>query len=183
MIGRGIERSKIFRNGGDREDLQARLAKLCEGKALSVYAWALTDNHFHLLVGSGKESLSHSMPRLLTGYAVNYNSRHSRYGHLFQNRYKSILREEDPYLLELNGYIFLNPLRGRVVKGLKELRVYPWTGPFCDHGEAAEEVAGYGKSAGIFWADPSSTRQIVPLHMESHISLIGSVELPTGFIF
>ena len=183
VIGRGIEGTKIFRNRGDREDFLDRLGKLCEAKALSVYAWALMDSHFHLLVRSGKETLSDSMRKLLTGYVVNFNRRHKRYGHLFQNRYKSILREEDPYLLELNGYIFLNPLRGRVVKGLKELRVYPWTGPFCDHGEAAEEVAGYGKSAGIFWADPSSTRQIVPLHMESHISLIGSVELPTGFIF
>jgi len=128
VIGRGIEGSKIFRNRGDREDFLAHLAKLCEAKALSVYAWALMDSHFHLLVRSGNEFLSHSMRRLLTGYAVSYNRRHRRYGHLFQNRYKSILCEEDPYLLELARYIHLNPVRGRVVKDWKELRVYPWAG-------------------------------------------------------
>jgi hypothetical protein len=68
------------------------------------------------------------MRRLLTGYVVNFNRRYKRYGHLFQNRYKSILCEEDPYLLELARYIHLNPLRARVVKDLKGLGIYPWTG-------------------------------------------------------
>jgi len=128
VIGRGIEGTKIFRNRGDREDFLDRLAKLCEAKALSVYAWALLGTHFHLLVRSGNQSLSHSMRRLLTGYVVNFNRRHKRYGHLFQNRYKSILCEEDPYLLELTRYIHLNPLRARMVKNFKELRFYPWSG-------------------------------------------------------
>ena len=128
VIGRGIEGSKIFRGRGDREDFLDRLAKLCEAKALSVYAWALLGTHFHLLVRSGNQSLSQSMRQLLTGYVVNFNRRHKRYGHLFQNRYKSILCEEDPYLLELTRYIHLNPLRARVVKDLRELRVYRWAG-------------------------------------------------------
>jgi len=128
VIGRGIEGTKIFRNRGDREDFLDRLAKLCEAKAFSIYAWALLDTHFHLLVRSGNQSLSHSMRRLLTGYVVNFNRRHKRYGHLFQNRYKSILCEEDPYLLELTRYIHLNPLRARMVKNFKELRFYSWSG-------------------------------------------------------
>ena len=128
VIVRGIEGSKIFRNHGDREDFMSRLGKLCEAKSLSVYAWALLGTHFHLLVRSGNQSLSDSMRKLLTGYVVNFNRRHKRYGHLFQNRYKSILCEEDPYLLELTRYIHLNPLRARIVKNLKELRFYPWSG-------------------------------------------------------
>ncbi len=88
------------------------------------------DNHFHLLVRTGKRSLAECMRKLLTGYVVNFNRRHKRYGHLFQNRYKSILCEEDPYLLELTRYIHLNPLRARVVNSLKELAQYPW----CGHG-------------------------------------------------
>jgi hypothetical protein len=68
------------------------------------------------------------MKRLLTGYVVNFNRRHKRYGHLFQNRYKSIVVEEDPYLLELTRYIHLNPVRGGLVPGLRALRTYPWTG-------------------------------------------------------
>ena len=69
-----------------------------------------------------------TMKQVLTGYVVNFNRRHKRYGHLFQNRYKSILCDEEPYLLELTRYIHLNPLRGGLVQRLSDLRGYPWTG-------------------------------------------------------
>jgi len=68
------------------------------------------------------------MRRLLTGYAMWFNRRHQRAGHLFQNRYKSIVCEEDRYLLELVRYIHLNPLRSHTVESLKELDRYPWSG-------------------------------------------------------
>ena len=150
VIGRGIEGSKIFRDRGDREDFLDRLAKLCEAKALSVYAWALVDTHFHLLVRSGNQSLSQSMRQLLTGSVVNFNRRHKRYGHLFQNRYKSILCEEDPYLLELTRYIHLNPLRARVVKDLRELRVYPWAGHSAIMGKQERGWQDVGAVLGYF---------------------------------
>ncbi len=68
------------------------------------------------------------MRKLLTGYAVSFNLRHQRTGHLFQNRYKSILCEEEPYLLELVRYIHLNPLRAGVVSGIGGLDRYPYCG-------------------------------------------------------
>jgi len=68
------------------------------------------------------------MRRLMTGYAVTFNIRHRRSGHLFQNRYKSVVCEEDPYLLELIRYIHLNPLRAGLVEDLNTLDKYPWTG-------------------------------------------------------
>ena len=68
------------------------------------------------------------MRRLLTGYAQQFNRRHGRHGQLFQNRFKSILCEEDPYLLELVRYIHLNPLRAGIVKDLKALKTYPYSG-------------------------------------------------------
>jgi hypothetical protein len=64
----------------------------------------------------------------MTGYAVWHNRRHSRKGHLFQNRYKSIVVEEDPYFLELVRYIHLNPVRAGLVNKLSELDKYPYTG-------------------------------------------------------
>ena len=93
-------------------------------------AWALLDNHVHLLLISGPAGLPTFMRRLLTGYAIGYNRRHKRFGHLFQNRYKSIICEMDTYLLELVRYIHLNPLRAGAVKDLEELEKYPW----CGHG-------------------------------------------------
>lgn len=127
-MGRGIEGAKIFRNRFDREDFVARLAELCRERYFVVYAWALMSNHFHLLIRTKDRPLSTGMGKLLTGYVINFNRRHKRFGHLFQNRYKSIVCEEDPYLLELTRYIHLNPLRGGMVSGLEELKRYPWTG-------------------------------------------------------
>lgn len=128
VIGRGIAGSKIFRSNTDREDFLNRLADLCGCDALTVYAWALLDTHFHLLIRTGNASISSSMRKLLTGYVVNFNRRHHRYGHLFQNRYKSIICEDDPYLLELTRYIHLNPVRAGIVTDMKVLDTYPWTG-------------------------------------------------------
>jgi len=128
VMGRGIEGIKIFRNKRDREDFLSRLEDLCMGQAMKIYAWALMDNHFHLFARTGKEPLSANMRRLLTGYGVNFNRRHKRYGHLFQNRYKSIVCEDDPYLLELTRYIHLNPLRACLVKSLEDLDGYRWCG-------------------------------------------------------
>jgi hypothetical protein len=93
-----------------------------------VLAWTLMDNHLHLLIFSGSLGISKFMRRLLTGHAVRYNLKYHRSGHLFQNRYKSIVCEEDPYLLELVRYIHLNPLRAGIVKGMEELNRYPWCG-------------------------------------------------------
>ena len=68
------------------------------------------------------------MRRLLTGYAVSFNRRHKRHGHLFQNRYKSIICQEDAYLRELVRYIHLNPLRAGIVSDVGQLNGYPYCG-------------------------------------------------------
>ncbi len=128
IIGRGIDRTSIFRTDQDREDFVKRLADLSMAGEFIVYAWSLMPNHFHLLLRTGRQSISKSMRKLLTGYVVNFNLRHKRYGHLFQNRYKSIICEDDPYVLELTRYIHLNPLRARVVGSFEALRDYRWTG-------------------------------------------------------
>jgi len=108
---RGIERTPIFRADADRADLVARLADLAEQGALTVHAWALLPNHAHVLVRTGTRPLARTMRSLLTGYARAFNRRHRRGGHLFQNRYTSILVEEEPSLLELVRSLPLNPVR------------------------------------------------------------------------
>ena len=128
VMGRGIERTNIFRIDRDRDDFLNRLAKQCMDGNLIIYAWCLLANHFHLLVRTGCQPISGSMKKLLTGYVVNFNLRHKRAGHLFQNRYKSIVCEDDPYLLELTRYIHLNPVRAGIVGDVEELNEYPWTG-------------------------------------------------------
>jgi REP element-mobilizing transposase RayT len=127
-MGRGIEKKAIFFDDKDRVDFIARLAALAESKAMAIYAWALLPNHFHLLCKTEKRSLASSMCKLLTGYVVHCNRRHDRHGHLFQNRYKSIVCQEDAYLLELVRYIHVNLLRAGEVENLEELNKCPWSG-------------------------------------------------------
>jgi hypothetical protein len=107
-----------------------RLSDLLPQTSTRCYAWALLPNHFHLLLKTGAVPIATVMRRLLTGYAVSYNRRHARHGHLFQNRYKSILCQKDAYLLELIRYIHLNPFRAKQVFSLEELASHPW----CGHG-------------------------------------------------
>jgi REP element-mobilizing transposase RayT len=125
---RGIEGRNIFGDEDDREDFVDRLRSLVKATQTPILAWALLDNHVHLLVISGPTGLPTFMRRLLTGYAVSFNRKHRRSGHLFQNRYKSIICDLDPYLMELVRYIHLNPIRAGLVKNLEELENYPWSG-------------------------------------------------------
>ena len=115
VIVRGIERRKIFLDDHDRGMFVNRFSALLEETGSDCFAWALLGNHVHALLRCNRTELSVFMRRLLTGYAVNFNHRHKRSGHLFQNRYKSIICEEDTYLLELIRYIHLNPLRAAMV--------------------------------------------------------------------
>jgi REP element-mobilizing transposase RayT len=125
---RGIERRTIVDDDKDRQDFVSRLGKLSDETATAIYAWALLSNHAHILLRSGPGGLSGFMRRLLSGYAAGHNRRHKRYGHLFQNRYKSIICEEDPYFKELVRYIHLNPLRAGLVDTLSKLNRYRWCG-------------------------------------------------------
>jgi REP element-mobilizing transposase RayT len=128
VIVRGIEKKKIVSDDRDRKSFISRLGKVATETDTVVYAWTLMTNHAHILLRSGKEGLSQFMRRLLTGYAVTYNLRHGRYGHLFQNRYKSIICDEDTYLFELVRYIHLNPIRAGVIKSMAELDRYRYCG-------------------------------------------------------
>lgn len=128
VIVRGIEQRRIFDDDGDRRNFVSRLATVAVETGTSIYAWALLPNHAHALIRSGPTGISKFMRRLLTGYAVYYNRRHDRQGYLFQNRYKSILCEEEAYFRELIRYIHLNPFRAGLVDDLAGLDTYPWCG-------------------------------------------------------
>ena len=128
VLARGVGREAIFQDDQDRSDFIDRLSSILRETKTLCYAWVLIPNHFHLLLRTGRVSIATVMRRLLTGYAVAYNLRHRRSGHLFQNRYKSILCQEEPYFLELVRYIHLNPLRANIVSDMEGLEDYPFSG-------------------------------------------------------
>ncbi len=128
VIGRGIEGGKIFSDDQDRFAFLDRLGKVAIDTATPVYAFALIPNHFHLLLRRGGTPLSRVMQRLLTSYALKFNKRHRRSGYLFQNRYKSIICQEESYFLELVRYIHLNPVRAKIVSSIEEMKNYRFSG-------------------------------------------------------
>ncbi len=138
IIGRGIERRDIFLDDKDRDNFLVRLGNLLLETETPCFAWTLMPNHFHLLLRTGTLPISMIMRRLLTGYAVTFNHRYRRSGHLFQNRYKSILCQEDTYLLELVRYIHLNPFRANIIMDVDSLGKYP----YCGH----SRLMGYHRS-------------------------------------
>jgi REP element-mobilizing transposase RayT len=133
-------RRKIFFDDPDRDDFLDRLGDILSDRKTPCFAWAFMTNHLHLLLRTGTAPIATVMRRLLTGYAVSFNRRHRRHGHLFQNPYKSILSEEDPYLLELVRYIHLNPLRAKIVRDIKALNKYPYCGHYALMGKAESRL-------------------------------------------
>jgi len=127
VIIRGIERKPIFAEDRDKEDFIERCSILLPETMTACYAWSILSNHIHMLLRTGTVPLSTVMSRLLTGYATAFNMRHKRSGHLFQNRYKSIICQEDVYFKELVRYIHLNPLRAHLTD-FNSLEFFPWSG-------------------------------------------------------
>jgi REP element-mobilizing transposase RayT len=128
VIVRGIEKRKIVDDDQDRVTFIEKLGELSIRTQTAIYAWALMSNHAHLFLRSGQQGLSSYMRKLLTGYAGYYNRHHHRHGHLFQNRYKSIVVEEEAYFKQLVRYIHLNPVRAKMVESLSALDRYEWSG-------------------------------------------------------
>jgi len=156
---RGIERREIFRNNKDREDFIERLEVLCPETETDCYAWAFLSNHAHFLFRTGRQPLSRLMRRLLTGYVIGFNRRHGRSGQLFQNRYKSIVCQEETYLQELVRYIHLNPVRAGMVEGLDELKRYKFCGHSALMGKVKREWQDTGYVLGYFGKRQSEARK------------------------
>ncbi|MEZ4484509.1 MAG: helix-turn-helix domain-containing protein [Syntrophotaleaceae bacterium] len=150
VIIRGVNGCEIFRDNADRERFLRRFSTLLVQTGTDCLAWSLLTNHCHLLLRPRDSCLAPLMRKLLTGYAVYFNLRHKRSGHLFQNRYKSIVCEEDSYQLELVRYIHLNPLRAGLVENLAALDTYAWSGHAVIMGNGALEGQAISQVLSLF---------------------------------
>jgi len=177
---RGIERRKIFRDNEDRDNFIDRLSILIPETKTQCYAWAFMPNHIHLLIRSGPSGISTFMRRLLTGYAVYFNRRHKRHGQLFQNRYKSIICQEDAYLQELFRYMHLNPIRAKIVKDMDELDTYPYSGHSTVMGKVKREWQDIEYVLSYFGKNKGSARKRYRSYVEDGISKGRRPELVGG---
>ena len=124
VINRGNAGEDIYYNKRDREKFLEYLEKAVERFTIKIHVYCLMPNHYHLVVETPLPNLSQAVKWINVSYAVYFNRKRNRSGHLFQGRFKSILIEEDEYLQQLSRYVHLNPVRAGMVEDLSS---YPWS--------------------------------------------------------
>ncbi len=122
LLSRGNERNDIFMDPTDRTVFLDTVGEMSERFEISIFAYVLMNNHYHLLAKTKQANLKKAMQWFGTTYTLRFNRRHFRSGHLFQGRYKSMLIQNNDYLLQLSYYIHRNPLRAGIVQRLDGYR-------------------------------------------------------------
>lgn len=117
---RGVERRMIYADDSDRKRFLALLSNSLTTYHVSLHAFVLMANHFHLLIQTKKANCSEFMRHFNICYTSWFNWRHNRCGNLYQGRYKAFLIDADDYLLTVSRYLHLNPAR----KKIKEIGDY-----------------------------------------------------------
>ena len=130
IMAHSIEGKNMFVDDNDRREFLSRFEKGLANCHYQCHAWALMDNHYHLFLRTSNDPMSKLMRGLNGGYAQYYNKKHKKRGCLFQNRFQSVLCQDQDYAEQLIKYIHLNPLRAGKVKSLEQLKNYTW----CGHG-------------------------------------------------
>ena len=113
VIIRGINRERIFETNRHKEKLTKYL-KEKEVETVEIYAYCIMSNHLHLLLHGPLKEISEYMKAVQTAYALYYNRKMERNGHVFQNRFKSFPIESEEYLWQCFYYIHLNPVKAKI---------------------------------------------------------------------
>ena len=113
---RGNERKDIFIDEEDKGRLIKTVIKKKAGEAFKLYAYCIMGNHLHLVIKEQKEPISRIIKKIATSYAYYFNQKYKRVGHLFQDRYKSEIIEEEAYLLSAIRYVHNNPEKAEITK-------------------------------------------------------------------
>ncbi|MDD3840786.1 MAG: transposase, partial [Clostridia bacterium] len=121
---RGINRATIFNDKVDKNKFIEIIAKTKEETKFELYAYCLMDNHAHFLIKEKDISISNIMKKICGKYAIWFNNRHQRVGHLFQDRFKSECVETEAYLISVAKYILNNPVKANIAK---EAEGYIWS--------------------------------------------------------
>jgi len=124
IVNRGVARINIYRCDEDKEKFLEILCKSCKTYKVNVHDYCLMDNHYHLLIETTSQNLSLFMRQINGNYAIYFNKRYKRVGHLWQGRYKSWYIINPEYLYTLFRYIEHNPLKAKMYQKIGE---YPFT--------------------------------------------------------
>ncbi|MDP2649474.1 MAG: transposase [bacterium] len=122
VFNRGINKEPIFLTDQDYKFFLKKFQDLKNKYDHSIYALCLMPNHFHISIQTRKNSISKIMSSISTSYSMYFNRTYKHFGPVFQNRFKSILVEENSYFLKLSQYIYLNPVKDGLVKNPMEYK-------------------------------------------------------------
>ncbi len=124
ILNRGVERRDVFLDRSDFGTFEELLCSAVKTYGVTLHNFCLMSNHYHLLVEIERPTLSRFMRLLNMNYAIYFNKKYYRSGHLWQGRYKSWYVTDDAYLFTLMRYIEQNPLKAGIVEKLEE---YPYS--------------------------------------------------------
>ena len=123
IIIRGINKQNIFWEDIDKQKFLKEMKNVKEMYKFKIYAFVLMDNHVHLTIFDNNNNISQIMHKLCTIYAIYFNKKYDRTGHVFQNRFKNICVDTETYLLDLVRYIHNNPQNA----GISKYSAYKWS--------------------------------------------------------
>lgn len=124
VINRGVEQRIVFYQKEDFEYFIELLAQGCQKFNIVLHNYCLMSNHYHLLIELKDENLSKFMRYLNATYAIYFNKKYKRSGHLWQGRFKSWYVASEAYLYILMRYIEQNPLKAKMVDKISN---YPYS--------------------------------------------------------
>ncbi len=116
IINRGVEQRVIFKEKEDYEKFEELLCTYAPSYGITIHNYCLMSNHYHLLIEIEKETLSKFMRQINMNYAIYFNKKNKRSGHLWQGRFKSWYVTDEAYLYTLILYIEQNPVKAKMVK-------------------------------------------------------------------
>ena len=118
IINRGVEQRVIFKEACDYEYFEELMCFYMKSYGITLHNYCLMSNHYHLLIETSTDNLSKFMRQLNMNYAIYFNKKYKRVGHLWQGRFKSWYVKDEAYLFTLMLYIEQNPLKAKMVKTL-----------------------------------------------------------------
>ena len=124
VIARGNNKEYIFKESIDKGYFIQLLKESMEGMSYKLYGYVLMDNHYHLILQVFDKKLQEIMHQINNKYSKYFNYKFKRVGHVFQGRYKSILVQDERYLISLIRYIHQNPIKAGMSKKIEE---YKWS--------------------------------------------------------
>lgn len=125
VLDRGVERRRIFLTDEDYYFFLTQMKEVFDSSGVGILDFALMPNHFHIQPLISSVPVGIPMQKLLTRFALYFNRKYGRLGHLFQNRFRSFEVKDDAYLVQLPAYISKNPVKAGMVAKPEQ---WEWSG-------------------------------------------------------